>query len=51
MSFPTAPMRSLLDAAHKAALPEDEEEVWTLNLDQIEPHSGKVLAKVMVNAS
>ena len=51
MSFPTAPMRSLLDAAHKAALPEDEEEVWTLNLDQIESHSGKVLAKVMLNRS
>ena len=51
MSFPTAPMRSLLDAAHKAALPEDEEEVWTLNLDQIEPHSGRVLAKVMLNRS
>ena len=51
MSFPTAPMRSLLDKAHKAALPKDDEEVWALNLDQIEPHSGKVLAKVMVNAS
>jgi len=44
-------MRSLLDEAHKAALPTGEEEVWALNLDQIEPHSGKVLAKVMVNAS
>lgn len=51
MSFPTAPMRSLLDEAHKAALPKGDEEVWALNLDQIEPHSGKVLVKVMVNAS
>lgn len=51
MSFPTAPMRSLLDEAHKAALPKGEEEVWALNLDQIEPHSGKVLAKVMLNRS
>ncbi len=51
MSFPTAPMRSLLDAAHKATLPESEGEVWTLNLDQIESHSGKVLAKVMLNRS
>ena len=49
MSFPTAPMRSLLDAAHKAALLESEGEVWTLNLDQIESHSGKVLAKVMLD--
>ena len=49
MSFPTAPMRSLLDAAHKAALPEDEGNVWALNLDQIESHSGKVLAKVMLD--
>ena len=51
MSFPTAPMRSLLDEAYKASLPTGEEEVWALNLDQIEPHSGKVLAKVMLNRS
>ena len=51
MSFPTAPMRSLLDEAHKAALPKGDEEVWALNLDQIESHSGKVLAKVMLNRS
>lgn len=44
-------MRSLLDEAYKAELPKGDEEVWALNLDQIEPHSGKVLAKVMVNAS
>jgi len=49
VSFPTAPMRSLLDAAHKTALPEDEGDVWALNLDQIESHSGKVLAKVMLD--
>lgn len=49
MSFPTAPMRSLLDEAHKAALPQGDEEVWALNLDQIESHSGKVLAKVMLD--
>ena len=51
MIFPIAPMRSLLDAEHKAALPENEEEVWALNLDQIESHSGKVLAKAMLNRS
>lgn len=51
MSFPTAPMRSLLDESHKAALSKGDEEVWTLNLDQIESHSGKVLAKVMLNPS
>ena len=51
MSFPTAPMRSLLDAAHKATLPKNVEEVWALNLDQIESHSGKVLAKLMLNRS
>lgn len=49
MSFPTAPMRSLLDAAHKATLPKNAEEVWALNLDQIESHSGKVLSKLMLN--
>ena len=51
MSFSTAPMRSLLDEAHKAILPEGEEKVWALNLDQIESHSGKVLAKAMLNRS
>ena len=44
-------MRSLLDESHKAALSKGDEEVWTLNLDQIESHSGKVLAKVMLNPS
>jgi type I restriction enzyme S subunit len=44
-------MRSLLDAAHKATLPKNVEEVWALNLDQIESHSGKVLAKLMLNRS
>lgn len=49
MSFPSAPMRSLLDEAHKAALPNAESKVWALNLDQIESHSGKVLSKLMLN--
>ena len=42
-------MRSLLDAAHKATLPKNVEEVWALNLDQIESHSGKVLSKLMLD--
>ncbi|MDZ7865020.1 restriction endonuclease subunit S [Acidovorax sp.] len=49
MSFPTAPMRSLLDDAHKATLPEGKSEVLALNLDQIESHSGKVLSKLMLD--
>ena len=44
----TAPMRSLLDASHKAKLPEGDAEIWSLNLDQIESHSGKVLSKLML---
>ena len=48
-AFATAPMRTLLDASHKAKLPDGDAEVWCLNLDQIESHSGKVLSKLMVN--
>jgi type I restriction enzyme S subunit len=46
----TAPIRSLLDASYKAKQPETDAEVWCLNLDQVESHSGKVLSKLMVNA-
>ncbi|MBS0294041.1 MAG: restriction endonuclease, partial [Proteobacteria bacterium] len=49
MSFPTVPMRSLLDEMHKPTLPNTEETLWALNLDQIESHSGKVLSKLMLN--
>lgn len=47
----TAPMRSLLDTRHKAKQPDTDDEVWCLNLDQIESHSGKVLSKFKVKAS
>ncbi len=46
----TAPMRLLLNASYKAKQPDNDGEIWCLNLDQIEPHSGKVLSKQMVNA-
>lgn len=39
-------MRSLLDVSHKAKRPDNDVEVWCLNLDQIESHSGKVLSKL-----
>lgn len=45
-----APMRSLLDARHKAKHPDNDVEVWCLNLDQIESHSGKVLSKLKLSA-
>lgn len=47
----TAPMRSLLDERHKAKLPVGDSEIWCLNLDQIESHSGKVLSKLMLKRS
>lgn len=50
-SHPTAPLRSLLDEKHKAALPDGDDAIWSLNLDQIESHSGKVLSKVMLKRS
>ena len=46
----TAPIRSLLEANYKAKQPETDAEVWCLNLDQVESHSGKVLSKLLVNA-
>ena len=49
-AFATAPMRSLLDASHKAKRPDSDADIWCLNLDQIESHSGKVLSKLMVSA-
>jgi len=49
-SLATAPMRSLLDASHKAKQPDTNAEVWCLNLDQIESHSGKVPSKLKVEA-
>jgi type I restriction enzyme, S subunit len=47
----TAHMRSLLDASHKAKQPDTDVQIWCLNLDQIESHSGKVLSKLKVKAS
>jgi type I restriction enzyme, S subunit len=46
----TTPMRSLLDAGYKAKPPATDADVWCLNLDQIESHSGKVLSKQKVKA-
>jgi hypothetical protein len=46
-----APIRSLLDASYKTKQPANTSEVWCLNLDQVESHSGKVLSKLMMKAS
>ncbi len=45
------PLASLIDRGHKPREPARDDEVWNLNLDQIEPHSGRVLARRMVSTS
>lgn len=47
----TEPLGSLIDRGYKPREPASDEEVWNLNLDQIEPHTGRVLSKCMLNAS
>jgi type I restriction enzyme, S subunit len=49
--FSTSPMDSLIDANRRTKQVANDHEVWNLNLDQIEPHSGRVLSKHFVNAS
>jgi type I restriction enzyme, S subunit len=49
--FAVAPMRTLLALDYKAKRPTNNAKVWCLNLDQIEPHSGKLFTKQLVNAS
>ena len=44
-----APLGSLIDRGHKPREPASDDEVWHLNLDQIEPHTGRVLSKRMVS--
>jgi type I restriction enzyme, S subunit len=44
-------MDSLIDANRRTKQVANDHEVWNLNLDQIEPHSGRVLSKHFVNAS
>ena len=52
MTMPTTePLGALIDRSHRPREPGDHDEVWNLNLDQIEPHSGRVLAKRMVSTS
>jgi type I restriction enzyme S subunit len=47
----TEPLGALIDKSHRPPELSEDDEVWNLNLDQIEPHSGRVLAKRMVNTS
>jgi len=46
----TLPLGALIDKSYRPRQPADDE-VWNLNLDQIEPHSGRVLSKCMLSAS
>lgn len=45
------PLASLIDRSYRPREPANDDEVWRLNLDQIEPHTGRVLSKCMLNAS
>ena len=45
------PLASLIDRGYKPREPAGDDEVWNLNLDQIEPHTGRVLSKCMLSAS
>ena len=45
------PIGALIDRSHKPHAPGIDDEVWILNLDQIEPHSGRVLYKCMLGVS
>jgi len=47
----THPLGTLVDKSHKPREPGTDDEVWNLNLDQIEPHSGRVLSKCRLCAS
>jgi type I restriction enzyme, S subunit len=47
----TQPLGSLIETGYKPHEPALGDEVWNLNLDQIEPHTGRVLSKCMLNAS
>ena len=47
----TQPLGSLIDRGHKPREPANNDDVWNLNLDQIEPHTGRVLSKCILNAS
>ncbi|MBE0549245.1 MAG: restriction endonuclease subunit S [Rubrivivax sp.] len=47
----TEPLGSLIDRGYKPRESASDDEVWNLNLDQIEPHTGRVLSKCMLSAS
>ena len=51
MAVKTQPLGVLIDKDYVSREPEPDDEVWSLNLDQVESHSGKVLAKLMLTAS
>ena len=47
----TQPLGSLIDRGYRPREPANDDEVWSLNLDQIEPHSGRVHSKCMLSAT
>lgn len=47
----TQPLGSLIARDYKPREPASDDEVWSLNLDQIEPHTGRVLSKCMLSAN
>ena len=48
----TQPLGALIDKCYKPRAPAaNDDEVWNLNLDQIEPHSGRVLSRCMLSVT
>ena len=47
----TQPLGSLVDRSYKPRKSASDDAVWSLNLDQIEPHTGRVLSRCMLSAS
>lgn len=49
--FDLRPIRSLVVTRQRSANQRVNSEIWNLNLDQIEPHTGRVLSKVYIDSS
>ena len=48
----TQPLGALIDKSYKPRVSAaNDDEVWNLNLDQIEPHSGRVLSRCRLSVT
>jgi type I restriction enzyme S subunit len=49
--FHRVPLNALVKSGYRTAVPDAEDEIWCLNLDQIEAHSGRVLDRFRIPVS